>query len=54
MLLPDDPDWNERIEDAETISLATLLATGVQQMQLLAALASRPRATLPVRRQLEP
>jgi hypothetical protein len=33
MLLPDDPDWNERFENAETVSLAMLLATGVRQME---------------------
>jgi hypothetical protein len=33
MRLPDDADWNERVEDAETIFLATLLASGVPQMQ---------------------
>ena len=32
MLLPDDPDWNERIEDAEKTSLSALLSTGVKEI----------------------
>ena len=30
MLIPDDPDWNERIEDAASTKLSALLATGVR------------------------
>lgn len=33
MRLPDDPDWNERVENADTISLGTLLHAGERQMQ---------------------
>lgn len=33
MHLPDDPDWNERFENAATVSLAMLLASGVRQME---------------------
>ena len=32
MLLPDDPDWNERIEDAAKAKLSALLTTGVQEI----------------------
>jgi len=33
MHLPDDPDWNERIENADTITLEALLHAGERQMQ---------------------
>ena len=32
MVLPDDPDWNERIEDAAKTKLSALLAGGVKQI----------------------
>ena len=32
MLLPDDPDWNERIEDAAKAKLSALLTTGVREI----------------------
>ena len=32
MLLPDDPDWNERIEDAAKDKLSALLTTGVREI----------------------
>ena len=31
-LLPDDPDWNERIEDAAKAKLSALLTTGVREI----------------------
>jgi len=31
--MPDEPDWNERFENAETVSLAMLLASGGRQME---------------------
>jgi hypothetical protein len=33
MRLPNDPDWNERIENAETATLGTLLHAGERRMQ---------------------
>ena len=33
MRLPDEPDWNERYVNAENVSLATLLASGIRQME---------------------
>jgi hypothetical protein len=33
MRLPEEPDWNERFENAETVPLAMLLASGILQMQ---------------------
>jgi len=35
MNLPDEPDWNERFENAEAVSLATLLASGERQMEYI-------------------
>jgi hypothetical protein len=32
MLIPDDPDWNERIKDAATTKLSALLTTGVREV----------------------
>ena len=32
MRLPDDPDWNERIEDAVKAKLSALLTTGVREI----------------------
>jgi hypothetical protein len=32
MLLPNDPDWNERIENAATTKLSTLLKDGVREI----------------------
>ena len=32
MLQPDDPDWNERIDDAEKTPLSALLSTGVKEI----------------------
>ena len=32
MLLPNDPDWNERIKDAAKTKLSALLASGVRQI----------------------
>ena len=33
MRLPNDPDWNERVENAETVSLAMLLRAAVRRVQ---------------------
>ena len=33
MHLSEDPDWNERFENAETVSLAMLLGSGVREME---------------------
>ena len=32
MLIPDDPDWNQRINNAATTKLSAVLATGVKEM----------------------
>ena len=32
MLLPNDPDWNDRIKNAATTKLSSLLASGVREM----------------------
>jgi len=32
MLLPDDPDWNERIKDAARTKLSALLSSGVREI----------------------
>jgi hypothetical protein len=32
MLIPDDPDWNERIKDAAKTKLSALLTTGVKEI----------------------
>ncbi len=33
MHLPDDPDWNERLENAKNVTLATLLHAGKKRFQ---------------------
>ena len=32
MLIPDDPDWNKRTNNAATTKLSAVLATGVKEM----------------------
>jgi Plasmid pRiA4b ORF-3-like protein len=32
MFIPDDPDWNERVEDAATTTLSALLDKGVKEI----------------------